>query len=70
LLGLKKIEILQRRGRDQRAVYGMEGNALLERVRDRLALVRLRQLILRVRQRVQLRCLLGKQHDNGEKQAL
>lgn len=70
MLGLKKIEILQRRGRDQRAVDGMEGKALLERVRSRLALVRLRQLILRMRQRVQLHHLLGEQHHNGEKQAL
>lgn len=69
-LGLKKIEILQRGSRDQRAVDGMERNALLERVRSRLALERLRQFVLRVRQRVQLRRLLGEQHNNGEKQAL
>ena len=67
---LKEIEILQRGGRDQRAVDGMERNALLERVRSRLALVRLRQLILRVRERVQLRRLLGEQHHNGQQQAL
>ena len=70
VLGLKKIKILQRRGRDQRAVDRMECDALLERVRNRLALMRLRQLILRMRQRMQLRRLLGEQHDKGEKQAL
>ena len=59
------------RGRcDKRAIDGMKGNTLFERVRDRFSLVRLRQLILCVRQRVQLRRLLRKQNDNGEKQAL
>lgn len=61
--GLKKIEILQRGGCDERAVDGMKRDALLKRVGSRLALLRLRQLILCVRQRVQLRCLLCEQHD-------
>jgi hypothetical protein len=69
-LGLQKIEIMQRGRCNQRAVDGMEGNALLERVRSRLALERLRQLILCVRERMQLRRLLGEQHHNGEQQAL
>ena len=69
-LGLKKIEILQRGGRDQRAVHGMECDALLDWVRSRLALMWLRQLIFGMRERMQLRRLLGEQHHNGEQQAL
>ena len=69
-LSLRGVEVGQRRGRDKRAVDGMERNALLERVRTLLALERLRQFVLRVRERVQLRRLLREQHDNGEKQAL
>ena len=65
-LSLEKIEILQRGSRDQRAVDGMKRHALLERVRRRLAFQRLGQLVLGMRQRVQLRRLLRKQHDNGE----
>jgi hypothetical protein len=67
---MPKIEILQRSGRDQRAVDRMECDALLDRVRSRLSFMRLRQLILRVRERMQLSRLLGEQHDKREKQAL
>lgn len=67
---LQKIEVLQRGSRDQRTVDRMECDAMLERVRSRLARMRLRQLILRMRERMQLRRLLGEQHHCGQQQAL
>ena len=65
-LDLEKVEILRCCRREQRAVNRMERKALLRRVRKRFALVRLRELALRVRERVQLRRLLREQHDEGE----
>ena len=66
---MQNIEIMRHRSGDQRAVDGMECDALLGRVRRRLALMQSRQFVLRVRERVQLRCLLRKQYDKSEKQA-
>ena len=66
---LKKIKILQRGRCDKRAIDGMECDALLEWVRSRLALMWLRQLILRMRERVQLRRLLDEEHHYGQQQA-
>jgi hypothetical protein len=69
-LGLQEIEILQRGSRDESAVDRMECDALLERVRSRLVLERLRQLILCMPERMQLRRLLAEQHHKGEKYAV
>ena len=69
-LHMQEIEILQRGGCDQSAVNRMEGDALLDRVRNRLAFVGLRQFVLRMCQRMQLRRLLRKQHHKGEKHTL
>lgn len=64
------IEILQRGACGKRAADGMKGDALLDRMRRRLAFVRLRQFVPCMRQGVQLRRLLREQHHECEQQAL
>src|SRR5665647_1673823 len=70
VLGVQRSEILQRDACGKRAAYGMKRDALLDRMRRRRAFMRLRQLVLGVRQRMQLRRLLGEQHHEREQQVL
>ena len=61
---------MERRRCNKGAVNGVERYAVLGRVRRRLAFVRLRQLILCMPERMQLRRLLGEQQHQRQKQAL
>ena len=65
---MQGIEILRYSACGERTADGMKRDALLDRVRGRLAPVRLRQLVFGMPQGMQLRRLLGEQHHEGEQQ--